>query len=75
MVFKFETGLVVEMQTPEGQTIPAVMSEVKEADVTLNFNHPLAGKTLDFDIKFVSVEDAPAVPAPAAEVVPAAPAQ
>lgn len=55
--FKFEPNLVVEMQTEDGQTIPAVIWEVKDEVVKLNFNHPLAGKTLEFDVTIVSVEN------------------
>ncbi len=65
-------GMVLEMQDPQGQPYPATISEVKDAVVMLDFNHPLAGKTLTFDVKVVSVEDAKA-PMAAAPVVEAAP--
>jgi len=69
-----EVGMVLEMQDPEGNAYPAIVKEIKDNTFILDFNHPLAGKELKFDVKIVSVEVAPAVPeAPAAEpVAPAA---
>ena len=49
-------GMVVELDTPDQGKVPAVVWEVKEEEVVLNFNHPLAGKTLEFDVKVVEVE-------------------
>lgn len=35
--------------------IRAVVTEVHDQEVTLDFNHPLAGKTLNFDVEIVEV--------------------
>jgi len=35
--------------------LPAVIREVGEEFVKLDFNHPLAGKTLTFDIKILNI--------------------
>lgn len=60
-------GMILEMQDPQGQPYPATITEVKETTVMLDFNHPLAGKTLTFDVKVVSIEDVkPAVAEPVA---------
>ncbi len=51
-----EKGMVLELKGPNDQKVPATVWEIKEDKVVLNFNHPLAGKTLEFDVKIVSIE-------------------
>lgn len=50
-----EIGLQLHMQTPSGQPMPVTVVAVDEATVTLDANHPLAGKDLTFDVEIVSV--------------------
>lgn len=50
-----ETGAMVHGQTPEGQNFSARIHELQENTVTLDFNHPMAGKSLNFEIELVSV--------------------
>lgn len=44
-------GLVFEAGLPTGQKVPAMISAVDDGTVTVDLNHPLAGKTLNFKIK------------------------
>lgn len=50
-----ELGTQLQMQSPEGHVLPVTVVEVTEATVTLDANHPLAGKDLNFDIELVSI--------------------
>lgn len=51
-----EPGTQLQMQAPNGQAIPVVVTEATEAHVTLDANHPLAGKDLTFAVQVVSVD-------------------
>lgn len=53
-----EEGMQYMAHTPDGKPIPFVIKEVQEEDVTIDFNHPLAGKNLSFDVELVDVRDA-----------------
>jgi FKBP-type peptidyl-prolyl cis-trans isomerase SlyD len=53
---KPEVGMLLQAQTSEGQVIPAKITEVKEDSIILDLNHPLAGKTLNFEVVILSVE-------------------
>ncbi|HXV48046.1 MAG TPA: hypothetical protein VEB61_04520, partial [Candidatus Binatia bacterium] len=56
--------------------IPVRVHEIKEKTVVMDMNHPMAGKTLIFDVKIVDIQPAPPPTAqPAAPAKPAAPAQ
>jgi peptidylprolyl isomerase len=52
-----EVGLPLQVQTPEGQQIPVTVAEVNDDTVTLDANHPLAGKVLKFDIELMSISE------------------
>ena len=50
-----EVGLMLQIKQPEGQTLQVRISEVNDETVTLDGNHPLAGKTLSFDIELLEI--------------------
>ena len=50
-----KAGMMVGLSTPQGQQIPAKITEVTDKEVTIDLNHPLSGKTLNFKIKVVEV--------------------
>jgi FKBP-type peptidyl-prolyl cis-trans isomerase SlyD len=53
-------GMVLRGMNPDGQSFPAKISEVKDDAVVINLNHPLAGKTLTFNVKITDITPAPA---------------
>jgi len=61
-----EVGSRLVGQTQTGQPIQAIVKEIKEQVVVLDFNHPMAGKTLIFDIKVLTVETPKAAETPKA---------
>ena len=56
-----KVGMVLQATSPDGENFPAVVSEIKDDKVVLDFNHPLAGKELKFKVKILDIKDAPAV--------------
>ncbi|MFN4896618.1 MAG: peptidylprolyl isomerase [Pseudomonadota bacterium] len=51
-------GEVVELQSPEGQVVPAVIVEIGSEVVVLDANHPLAGEQLFFEIELTDIRTA-----------------
>lgn len=50
-------GLGFELQLPSGQTMPVRIIEVEGEDVTIDANHLLAGETLFFEVRLVSLQE------------------
>ncbi len=52
---KPEVGQQLQDHQPDGRVIKVVVADVSESSVTLEANHPLAGKDLTFDIRLVEI--------------------
>jgi len=58
-----KVGTALMARSGSGESRPVVVKEIKENTVVLDLNHPLAGKTLFFDVKVLGVDPpAPAKP-------------
>jgi FKBP-type peptidyl-prolyl cis-trans isomerase SlyD len=53
-----KVGAILATKGPQGQTITMRVHEIKGNTVIVDFNHPLAGKTLNFDVKVVDIKSA-----------------
>jgi FKBP-type peptidyl-prolyl cis-trans isomerase SlyD len=53
-----KAGVSLMAKGPDGRAIPIRVHEVKEKTVVVDFNHPLAGKTLNFDVKIKDIKGA-----------------
>lgn len=51
-----KVGTVLQASGEDGRGIPVVVREVRADTVVLDFNHPLAGRTLTFDVKVLAVQ-------------------
>jgi FKBP-type peptidyl-prolyl cis-trans isomerase SlyD len=49
---------MLPMLNSDGQVVQGVIVEVREKEVVMDFNHPMAGKTLHFTGKVESVREA-----------------
>ena len=45
----------LEVRQPDGQSFVVMVTAVSETNVTLDGNHPLAGKALTFDIQLAEI--------------------
>ena len=54
--FEFAVGTIVHGTSETGEPIGARVHAVDEDDVTLNLNHPLAGKDLTFEIELMGIQ-------------------
>ena len=52
---EIQAGGHLLLKGPEGQRIPAFIKEVKDDEVIIDLNHPLAGKELNFKVKVVAI--------------------
>jgi len=50
-----EVGQRLQIRQQDGRAIAVTVSDVSESKVTLDGNHPLAGKDLQFDIELVEI--------------------
>ena len=50
-----EVGMRLQIANQQGQAVPVVVTEVLDDSLRLDANHPLAGKTLVFDIEVVEI--------------------
>ena len=50
-------GSQIPMANAQGQRMLGVVKEIGDDTVKMDFNHPMAGKTLNFDVEVISVRD------------------
>ncbi|MBW1740386.1 MAG: peptidylprolyl isomerase [Deltaproteobacteria bacterium] len=56
-----QVGQVLALRNPQGGRIPAKVTHVDEEKITVDLNHPLAGKTLTFEVKVLEINDTPSL--------------
>lgn len=55
---EIKPGMLLAVGLPNGQQLPAKITAVDDKEVTIDLNHPLAGKDLTFEIKVVDISEA-----------------
>jgi FKBP-type peptidyl-prolyl cis-trans isomerase SlyD len=58
--FQPEVGMELTAEGADGEPVPFAVREVREGSVVIDLNHPLAGKTLHFDVTIREVREATA---------------
>tara|TARA_R100000231_G_scaffold78853_1_gene60926 strand:+ start:496 stop:993 length:498 start_codon:yes stop_codon:yes gene_type:complete len=53
---QLQEGMIIPLQSKDGTSrLIGTVMEVGDDTVTVDFNHPLAGKTLNFDVEIVNI--------------------
>lgn len=51
-----DVGTIMLFTTRDGSEMPGVVRDVTEDSITVDFNHPLAGQHIDFDIEVLEID-------------------
>jgi len=52
-----EVGQQLQLRLDNGQTVPVLITALGEETVEIDANHPLAGRTLTFEIELVDISE------------------
>jgi FKBP-type peptidyl-prolyl cis-trans isomerase SlyD len=55
---ELEVGMQLALVDEEGYHVPALIDKISDDTITMNFNHPLAGRTLKFEVEVIDVREA-----------------
>lgn len=50
-----EEGMIMAFSQPDGSEVPGIIRSIAGDSVTVDFNHPLAGQTVIFDVEIIDV--------------------
>ncbi|HOE17951.1 MAG TPA: peptidylprolyl isomerase [Syntrophorhabdaceae bacterium] len=51
-----EIGMVLQVRSPEGSVTNVTVVKITDTEVTLDMNHPLAGKDLSFEVTLMQIQ-------------------
>ena len=52
-------GLIIDFTTDAGKTLPGTVIDFNEIEVRVDLNHPLAGQTVRYSVKIITIENDP----------------
>ncbi|MGW8229109.1 MAG: FKBP-type peptidyl-prolyl cis-trans isomerase [Gammaproteobacteria bacterium] len=53
---QLEPGMIIGFNTPSGEEVPGAIQEMKGDEVVVDFNHPLAGHEVIFEVEILEVK-------------------
>jgi FKBP-type peptidyl-prolyl cis-trans isomerase SlpA len=59
---KLEQGLIIEFTTENDNTLPGTILDFNEIEVRIDLNHPLAGQTVRYSVRIVTIDNQPDQP-------------
>ncbi|MDD4308264.1 MAG: peptidylprolyl isomerase [Thermoplasmata archaeon] len=54
---QLEVGMTLMATLPHGMQVPVTITQITDKEVTIDMNHPLAGKVLHFRLKLVGIKE------------------
>ncbi|MBT0585780.1 FKBP-type peptidyl-prolyl cis-trans isomerase [Alteromonas oceanisediminis] len=54
---ELKEGMIMGFAQPDGSELPGIIRSVAGDSVTVDFNHPLAGQTVIFDVEILAVKN------------------
>ncbi|MDZ7663697.1 FKBP-type peptidyl-prolyl cis-trans isomerase [Thiohalophilus sp.] len=51
-----EEGIILGFSTPSGEEVPGTIHEVHDEEVVVDFNHPLAGRPVVFEVEILAIQ-------------------
>jgi FKBP-type peptidyl-prolyl cis-trans isomerase SlyD len=51
-------GMELQMINEDGEELPAWLTDISDDEITIDFNHPLAGKILEFEVEILGLRPA-----------------
>lgn len=54
---EIEPGVLVAFSQPDGTELPGLITKIDDLEVTVDFNHPLAGKVILFEVDIIEVQN------------------
>ncbi len=55
---ELKEGMRFVADTGDGRQLPFIITNIEESEIKIDFNHPYAGKTLEFNVELMNVRDA-----------------
>ena len=52
---QLEVGMIIGFSTPSGEEVPGAIQDIKDDEIVVDFNHPLAGHEVIFDVEILEV--------------------
>jgi len=56
---ELEPGVIIGFDTPSGEELPGTIVSLTDESVAVDFNHPLAGQVIVFEVEIIEVVPAP----------------
>jgi len=53
---QLEAGMIIGFSAPSGEEVPGAIQEIKDDEIVVDFNHPLAGHEVIFDVEILEVK-------------------